>query len=99
MLSGLDFGVVVFMTSGIHPVSATEVRSDRTESENNRWRILNGESPELDGRAKIWGHARYPPYGPPVPSGVCLARQRRIGQGRGIYPAGTPAQQIRVEKF
>ena len=28
----------------------------------------------------------------------CLASQPRIGQGRGIYPAGTPALQIRAGK-
>src|SRR5439155_22883682 len=30
---------------------------------------------------------------------TCLARQPRIRQERGIYPAGTPARQIRALKF
>src|SRR5438094_4081646 len=30
---------------------------------------------------------------------TCLARQPRIRQERGIYPAGTPARQIRAWKF
>ena len=42
MLSGLDFGVVVFITSWIQSASSGEVRSDRAEAENNKWRILSG---------------------------------------------------------
>src|SRR5437899_13054412 len=30
---------------------------------------------------------------------TCLARRPRIRQERGIYPAGTPARQIRAWKF
>src|SRR5216117_672014 len=60
MLSGLDFGVVVFITNWIHSVSSGDVRSDRTESDNNSWRISSGGSPDLYCRAKIWRHARYP---------------------------------------
>src|SRR6058998_4023827 len=30
---------------------------------------------------------------------MCLALKPSVGQGRGIYPAGTPALQIRVGEF
>ena len=39
------------------------------------------------------------PLTPALSLGMCLALKPSVGQGRGIYPAGTPALQIRVGEF